>query len=95
MKLGTWLLALLQPALARILTALGFSVVSIVGLDVAINTLKTQTINSMNLLSPAMLQLFLLSGGGVALGIVLGACATRLMLWQIQNATKILGVNPT
>lgn len=60
MKLGTWLLALLQPALARILSALGFSVVSIVGLDVGINALKAQALSGMSLLSPATLQLFLL-----------------------------------
>lgn len=95
MKIGTWLLALLQPALARILTSLGFSVVSIVGLDVGINALKSQALSGMSLLSPATLQLFLLSGGGIALGMILGACATKLLLWQIQQGTKILGVNPT
>ena len=38
--------------------------------------------------------LFLLAGGGKALGIIMGAVTTKVLLWQIGNATKILGVNP-
>ncbi len=95
MKIGTWLLSLLQPALARILTALGFSVVSITGFEAAITALKNQMIASVNTLPADMLQLFLFAGGGRALGMIFGAIAVRVMLWQIQNATKILGVNPS
>lgn len=93
MKLGTWLLALLQPALARILTSLGFSVVSIVGVDAALGGLKAAFIANMNALPAAALQLFLVGGGGIGCGIIFGAMATRLLLWQIQNSTRILGVN--
>ena len=95
MKVGTWLLALLQPAIARILVALGFSVVSIVGFESAVGALKNQLISSVNSMPAEMLQLFLYAGGGRCLGIIFGAIATRVLLWQIQNATKILGVNPS
>lgn len=27
---------------------------------------------------------------GKGIGIIMGACATKLALWQVQNATKIL-----
>ena len=33
MKLGTWILSLVEPVLGRILAALGLSVVSIVGMQ--------------------------------------------------------------
>lgn len=94
MKIGTWLLALVQPMLARILAALGFSVVSIVGFDAAVDGLRNQLISSVNSLPADVLGVFLLAGGGYGLGMILGAVALRVALWQIQNATKILGVNP-
>ena len=94
MKIGTWLLSLVQPIIGRILTALGFSVVTIVGFDVAITAAKTQVVGKINSLPADLLNVFLLGGGGIGLGIITGAIATRLLLWQISNATKILGVNP-
>lgn len=94
MKIGTWLLALLQPGIARILAALGFSVVTMAGFELAVSTVKTMMINQVNSLPADMLGLFLFAGGGRALGMVFGAIAVRVLMWQIQNATKILGVNP-
>lgn len=93
MKLGTWLLAMCEPLLGRILASLGFSVITIVGMQAVMTQLKNQFVNQMNSLPGDMLNVFLLSGGGVALGMVFGAVSTRVMLWQIQNATKILGAN--
>lgn len=94
MKIGTWILALLEPMIARILAALGFSVVSIAGFDMAVDGLRNQLISSVNTLPADVLGVFLLAGGGYGLGMILGAVAVRVLLWQIQNATKILGVNP-
>lgn len=94
MKLGTWLLALVQPMLGKILASLGFSVVTITGVNVVVGQLKQQAISGFALLSPEMLNLFLLAGGGTGLGIILGACATKLLLWQLESATRILGSNP-
>lgn len=95
MKLGTWLLAMVQPLLGRILVALGFEVVTITGLAAIVNELKGQAVSGLSMLSPEMLNLFLLSGGATGLGIILGALATKLLLWQIQSATKILAANPS
>ncbi len=94
MKLGTWLLAMMQPLLAKILTTLGFSIVSIVGMDLVVNQLRDAVTSGVNSLPADLLGLFLFAGGGVSMGIVFGAVATKLLLWQIQSATKILGVNP-
>lgn len=94
MKLGTWLLAMMQPLIARILTSLGFAVVSITGMESILGQIKQQFLAQMQTLPGTMLDLFLYSGGGVGLGIILGALATKLMLWQIQSSVKILGVNP-
>lgn len=94
MKLGTWLLSLVQPMLGRILTALGFSVVSIVGMEAMLSQIRTQLVTGLGGLSADMFNVFLLAGGGQALGIITGALTTKLLLWQVQNATKVLGINP-
>ncbi|WP_092952961.1 DUF2523 domain-containing protein [Paracidovorax konjaci] len=94
MKIGTWIFSLVQPLIGRILTAIGFSVVTITGFDVAITAAKNQLITSVNSLPGDVLSIFLLGGGGIGLGMITAAIATRLLLWQISNATRILGVNP-
>jgi len=94
MKIATFILALVQPLLGRILAALGFSVVTITGFQVAVNTLKAQLVGSVNALPADLLNIFLLAGGGEGLGLICAAIAVRVLLWQVQNATRILGVNP-
>lgn len=95
MKLGTWILSLLQPAMGRILAAIGFSVVSIVGMEQLLSQLRGQLVSGLTMMNSDMFNLFLLAGGGQALGIITGALTTKLLLWQVQNATRVLGVNPS
>ena len=90
MKFGTFLLALVEPILAKLLITLGFSVVSIVGVDAALNTIKGLVQSNISSAS-AILEFAMYIWIGKALGLIFGACATKLMLWNIQNATKILG----
>lgn len=94
MKIGTWLLSLVQPFIAKFLLALGFSVVTITGFEAAVNQVKAQLVGSVNALPADMLNVFLLAGGGKGIGIILAAVAVKVMLWQISSATKILGANP-
>lgn len=94
MKFGTFLIALVEPLLAKILMSLGFSVVSIVGVDLALNQVKGMVVSGLLGLGPLLdFALYIWLGKGI--GIVFGACATKLALWQIQNATRILGTKPT
>lgn len=93
MPIGTWLLAMMGPLTARILLTLGFSVVSIVGMDAIISGIKSQLISAMGAVPQAGLNLALLAGAGEALGIIFGAITTRLLLWKITSATRLLGVN--
>lgn len=94
MKLGTWLLSMMQPLIGRILAALGFSVVTITGFELVIDTVKNMVLDGINTLPADMLNLFLYAGGGQGLGMILGAITTKLLLWQVQRATQILGRNP-
>ncbi len=90
MKFGVFLLALVEPIIAKLLIALGFSVVSIVGVDAALGTVKGMIVGNLSGLG-GIIDFALYLWLGKALGIIFGACATKLMLWNIQNATKILG----
>lgn len=94
MKIGAWLLALIEPMIAKILIAVGFSLVSIVGVNTVVQQLKSQLHSTMGSLSGDILGLFLLAGGGTGLGMVMGAITTRLLLWQAQKATQFLGKAP-
>lgn len=90
MKFGTFLLTLVPSLLGKVLLSLGFSVVTIVGVDAALATIKGLIASNLaqagNIIDFA---LYLWIGKGI--GVIFGACATKLMLWKIQNATKILG----
>lgn len=94
MKLGTWLLAMCEPMLAKILITLGFSVVSIKGVEVTFNAMRDSFVASMNAMPADWLDLALYLWIGKGLGIIFGAMATRLMLWSVQNATSLLGRSP-
>lgn len=95
MKLGTWLLAMCEPLLAKILLTLGFSVVSIVGVEISINALRDQVVSGLNAMPSVWLQFALYLWIGKGIGIVFGAIATKLTLWSIQNATSMLGKAPS
>lgn len=95
MKLGTWLLSLTQPFIAKVLLALGFSVVSITGMELIVSDMKTGLLSGLTSLPPDMLAVFQLAGGGTALGMIFGAITTKLTLWAALNSTKILGSNPS
>lgn len=93
MKIGTWLLSMMQPLLAKILVSLGFSVVSIVGMESLLTTMKASFVTSINGMPAEWLQFALYLWIGKGIGIIFGACTTKLMLWSIQNATSMLGKN--
>lgn len=91
--LGVWLAGMMQPLVARILVALGFSVVSIIGVDTALNQIKQMLISQLSMVAASGLQMALLAGVGTALGLIFGAISFRVALWQAENSMKILGVN--
>lgn len=90
MKIGTWLLSLIEPMLAKLLLSLGFSVVSIVGMDAILLGIKNQFIADFNSMPADWLNFALYLWIGKGLGIIFGALATKLMLWSAQNATSIM-----
>jgi len=92
MGIGTWLAAMMTTLTAKVLLALGFQVVTITGVAAAMTTLRAMIITNLGAVPAAGFQLVLLAGVGTGLGIVMGAVAFRLALWQIQSSVRILGV---
>lgn len=93
MKIGTWLLSMMEPLLAKILVSLGFGVVSIVGMDSVLSSMKASFVTTLNGMPADWLQFALYLYIGKGIGIIFGACTTKLLLWSIQNATSLLGKN--
>lgn len=90
MPLAAWFLALVTPFVARVLLALGFAVVTVTGVDVAIGALRSHVIAAAGSLPADVAALFFLAGGGVAINWIFGAIAFRLAFWTATRATRIL-----
>lgn len=91
MPLAAWLLSLVGPIIGRILLALGFSVITITGMDLVIGQIKNQIVSGASSMAGDVFALFQIAGGGIAMGIIMGAINTRVALWTMTKATKILG----
>ena len=94
MPLAAFLISMVTPLVGRILLSLGFSVVTVTGMTLVITTVRDQFLTLANQMPADMLNVFLLAGGGVGFGMLMGAVTTRVVIRQIQNSTKFLGANP-
>lgn len=91
MPLAAFLLALVGPLVGRVLLALGLSVLTIGGMEMVVSELRQAIIQASNSLAADVLALFLISGGGSALGIIMGAINLRVALWVATRATRLVG----
>ena len=94
MGVGAFILALVQPIVARVFVALGFSLVSYVGMDVLMTQLATNAVSAWGALPSGILKLAGLAGVGQALSIIFGAIATRVLIWQLTKSTRMIMSNP-
>lgn len=94
MGLAAFFLALVQPIISRILLALGFSVVTFTGMTAVMSGLASAASAAWGGLAGNMLALAGLAGVGEALSIIMGAVATRVLIWQMTRAVKLMGVTP-
>jgi hypothetical protein len=91
MNLSVWLVAMVGPLVAKILTVLGFSLVTVTGAEIALNALKDMAVGYFQGVPAAGLQMAQLCGVGQAMGIIFGAMTAKVAWSQIENATRILG----
>lgn len=93
MPLAAWLFALIPGIIARILVSLGITIVTMVGIDTAIDALLLQFETSLNGLPADVLALLALSGIKQGLGIVVGAMLMKLSIWTFYSGSKMLFKN--
>lgn len=79
------------PMVARVLLALGFSVVTITGVTLAWSTVKTQIISNLSAQSGAYVQLAGLGGVWIALGAIIGAMSFAVAFWALTASVRIIG----
>ena len=89
MTLAGWLVAMVGPLMARLLTSLGVSLVVLTGATVAVATLKTSLLTALGTAPLAGLQLLGLFGFWTALGMVFGTWAF-LLTWK--GTTGFIGL---
>jgi Protein of unknown function (DUF2523) len=94
-SLTTWLLAMVQPLISRILIVLGFSVISVSGSQVAFNYFINTVQDAWNGIPYSMLSLMHLAGIPIALGIIGSAVATRLFFIFLKSSSAFLARTPS
>jgi hypothetical protein len=85
----TALASLAAPILARVLLALGFSVVTYVGMSAAIGLLRSQFMNALSGAPLAMLQLAGLAGVWSGLGMLMGGVTFIIAWWGLTKAVRV------
>lgn len=80
---------LATPILARVLIALGFASVTLVGVQAAVNGLVSTLMSNLGNAPLIGLQIAGLAGVWVGLGYVLGAITFTLSLWGLTKVVRI------
>ena len=80
---------LATPILARVLIALGFASVTLVGVQAAVNGLVSTLMSHLGNAPLSGLQIAGLAGVWVGLGYVLGAITFTLSLWGLTKVVRI------
>ena len=93
MPFAAFLLGMVQPLIARILVVLGLSVVSFTGMGMVMDQVIDYAQSAWQGLPAGILGLAGLAGVGQALGIIMSAILTRVLIWQLSKATRILSAN--
>lgn len=84
------LAALAGPMLARVLLALGFSVVTLGGVLAAVDAAKSQLMSYIGAAPMAGIQVAGLMGAWEGLGMIFGAISFTLALWGLTKAVRIV-----
>ena len=90
LKVG--LLAIVSGVVARVLLSIGFAVVTVKGVDVAIDTVINMLKTAESSLPSDVHNLFLMAGGGYCLNMICAAISFRLSYWALTKSVRVLGV---
>lgn len=88
-NLGTWLLALLETGVGKVLAALGVGWITYSATQTAIDQVKEQVQGAWNGLPAAAAALASMAGFDVAFGVLLGAYVARATLAAMPKLGKL------
>jgi hypothetical protein len=91
MNFAAFLASMAAPLVARVLMALGFSVITVTGVTLAIQQLKDLVVNNLGNAPLAMLQLGGLLGAWQGLGMVFGAITFAVTLRGLTSLSGWIG----
>jgi len=91
MNFAAFLASMAAPLVARVLMALGFSVITVTGVTVAIQQLKDLVVNNLGNAPVAVLQLGGALGAWVGLGMVFGAITFAITLRGLTSLSGWIG----
>ncbi len=86
---GVYLASVSVPIAQRVLTGLGIGVITYVGLDAVMTTVKDQVIANWGMMPMGVLTLLTMSGVSQGVGIILGALAARFSMLQLSALGKV------
>ena len=85
MQLGAWLMGLAGPVAKKVLSALGFGVITYVGFEAGLNQLLGLAKSQWASGDAAVLGLLNLAGAGTAMAIISGALVSRLAMVALKK----------
>jgi uncharacterized membrane protein YciS (DUF1049 family) len=91
MNFAAFLASMAAPIVTRVLMALGFSVITVTGVTVAIQALKDQIIANLSTMQQGALGLAGLMGIWVALGMIFGAMTFAVTLKGLTSLSGWIG----
>ena len=86
------IIALVASVIARVLLSIGFAVVTVKGVDIAIDKVVDMLVMAEHSLPSDIRNLFLIAGGGYCLNVIIAAISFRLSYWALTKSVRILGV---
>jgi cell division protein FtsX len=87
--LGALLMGIAGSVAKRVLLSLGIGFITFVGLSAAMDSMKSQVLAAWGAMPASVIQYLSLAGVGIALGIVLGALATRVSMVSLSKLGKV------
>lgn len=86
---GLYLASVSTPIAQRVLTGLGFGVVTYVGLQAVMTEIQNNVLSHWGGIPPISMQLLSLAGVPDVIGILLGAFAARFSMMQLKSLSQI------
>ncbi|MFZ2407127.1 MAG: DUF2523 domain-containing protein [Methylobacter sp.] len=87
--IAAFLLSITGSVAARVLTSLGFGIVSYAAMTTLVSSVVSQAQAQYDLINPSVLQLLNLAGVGKSMGIIASAFATRAALMAIKKLRPV------